>query len=135
MLLLKRMKPIAEKKSDPNTLIRLGKNPSTIDKEEPTYSAIFVDVPQGFDNVVYAEQKLSRMLSKQHVHILKSHFGGMIFRVKQHDPYSRMKEIKTCIPKRGCFSCTLFILFKRRNSSFRPLYCHLNYRKTPSQKQ
>ncbi|CAG9828874.1 unnamed protein product [Diabrotica balteata] len=114
-LLLKRLKPIIERKNlIPNHQFGFRNQHSTKDQvhritniiektleENKVCSTIFLDVAQAFDKVRHdgLNYKLRRFMPKQCSEILKSYFANRYFRVKQEEVYTDLREIKAGVPQ------------------------------------
>ena len=114
-LLLKRLKPIIERQNlIPNHQFGFRQKHSTIDQvhritntieqaleEKLVCSSIFLDVAQAFDKVWHEGliKKLSELLPKEYAELIKSYITDRLFRVKQEDKYSDLKEIKAGVPQ------------------------------------
>lgn len=126
-LLLKRLKTIIESKNlIPNHQFGFRHRHSTIDQvhritdiiekaleEKQDCSTIFLDVSQAFDRVWHEGliQKLHKLLPKQYVEILKSYISNRLFRIKQEEEYSQLKEIRAGVPQGSVLGPVLYLLF------------------------
>jgi Reverse transcriptase (RNA-dependent DNA polymerase) len=126
-LLLKRLKPIIErKKLIPTHQFGFRNNHSTIDQihriitiientleNKKVCSTVFLDVAQAFDKVWHEGliQKLKKFLPRQFVEILQSYITDRFFRVKQEEAYSDLKEIKAGVPQGSVLGPILYLLY------------------------
>lgn len=126
-LLLKRLKPLIDRKNlIPNHQFGFRQGHSTIDQvhrmtyviekaleEKLVCSAIFLDVAQAFDRVWHDGliRKLNRVLPKQYVELLSSYLSDRLFRIKQEDEYSELKEVRAGVPQGSVLGPILYLLF------------------------
>lgn len=126
-LLLKRLKPIIERKNlIPDHQFGFRNNHSTIDQvhritntiektleEKKVCSSIFLDVAQAFDKVWHEGllYKLKTILPKQYTDILESYISDRYFRVKQNGAYSALKEIRAGVPQGSVLGPILYLLY------------------------
>lgn len=126
-LFLKRLKPIIERKGlIPNHQFGFRQNHSTIDQihritdiiekaleNKEICSTIFLDVAQAFDRVWHEGliYKLNKLLPKQYVELLKSYLSDRLFRIKQEDEYSELKDIAAGVPQGSVLGPILYLLY------------------------
>lgn len=126
-LVLTRLKPIIERKRlIPNHQFGFRHKHSTIDQvhritdiiekvfeEEKVCSTIFLDVAQAFDKVWHSGLilKLNKLLPKQYAELLESYISDRLFRIKQDDEYSELKDIKAGVPQGSVLGPTLYLLY------------------------
>lgn len=126
-LLIKRLKPILEQKNlIPDYQFGFREKHSTIDQihrisnviekaleERKVCSTIFLDVAQAFDKVwhIGLTYKLRKMLPKQYADILESYISNRVFRVRQEDGYSQLKEIQAGVPQGSVLGPVLYLLY------------------------
>ena len=140
-LFLKRLKPIIENTNIlPNHQFGFREKHSTIDQvhritstienaleEKQVCSTIFLDVAQAFDKVWHEGliYKLNKILPKQYVELLQSYISNRIFRIKQEDEYSDIKEIRAGVPQGSVLGPILYLLYvtshKWKTLPLRPL--------------
>lgn len=126
-LLLKRLKPIIEnRKLIPNYQFGFREKHSTVDQvhritdiiekaleEKQICSTIFLDVAQAFDKVWHEGliYKLRQLLPKKYVDILSSYLTDRLFRIKQDEEYSTLREIKAGVPQGSILGPILYLLY------------------------
>lgn len=126
-LLLKRLKPIIDKKKlIPDHQFGFRNNHSTIDQvhritniieksleDKNVCSIVFLDVAQAFDKVWHEGllYKLKTILPKQFTDILESYISNRFFRIKQEGAYSALKEIKAGVPQGSVLGPVLYLLY------------------------
>lgn len=126
-LLLKRLRPMIENNNlIPNYQFGFRSKYSTSDQvhritdvieraleEKQVCSAVFLDVAQAFDKVWHEGllNKLNKMFPKHYVEILKSYISDRLFRVKQEDEYSDLKEIRAGLPQGSVLGPILSLLY------------------------
>jgi hypothetical protein len=76
-------------------------------------ATIFLDLKQAFDKVWHKElmTKLHKLLPKQYCQILESYISGRLFRIKQGNKYSNLKEIKAGVPQGNVLLSVLYLLY------------------------
>lgn len=126
-LLLKRLRPLIENNNlIPDYQFGFRQKHSTIDQvhritdvieraleEKQVCSAVFLDVAQAFykvwhEGLIY---KLNKLLPKQYADILTSYISNRLFRIKQEDEYSDLKEIKAGVPQGSVLGPILYLLY------------------------
>ena len=72
-----------------------------------------MDVAQAFDKVWHKGliYELSKMFSTQYVEILTSYISNRLFRIKQEDEYSDLKEIRAGVSQGSVVGPTLYLLY------------------------
>lgn len=126
-LLLKRIQPIIENLNIiPNHQFGFRKKHSTIDQvhritdiieqtleQNQICSTVFLDVAQAFDKVWHEGLivKLNRLLPKSYVDILASYLSNRVFRVKQDNEYSSLRDIKAGVPQGSILGPILYLLY------------------------
>jgi hypothetical protein len=126
-LLLKRLKPLIESKNlIPSHQFGFRDKHATTDpmhritniierayEENKIGSAIFLDIAQAFDKVwhVGLMNKLKNTPPRQLTQILQTYITGRMFRVKQKEAYSTIKEIKAGVPQGSVFALILYLLY------------------------
>jgi hypothetical protein len=126
-LLMKRLKPPIESKNlilsrqfgfrDKHaTTDQIHRITNTIERayeENKICSAIFLDVAQAFDKVwhVGLMNKLKNTLPSQFTQLLQSYITGRMFRIKQEEAYSTIREIKAGVPQGSVFGPILYLLY------------------------
>lgn len=126
-LLLKRLKVVIEENGViPNHQFGFRDRHSTIDQVHRITneiekaleggmicSAIFLEVAQAFDKVWHEGLlcKLDMHLTRQYVQLIKSYIEGRLFRVKQEDCYSELKDIQAGVPQGSVLGPVLYLLF------------------------
>lgn len=126
-LLLKRLKPIIERKHlIPNHQFGFRNQHSTIDQvhritniieqaleEKKVCSTIFLDVAQAFDKVWQdgLSHKLELLLPVQYSKILQSYIFDRYFRIKQEDVYSNLMKIQAGVPQGSVLGPVLYLLY------------------------
>lgn len=110
----------------PNHQFGFRKKHSTIDQIhritdaiEKTYekkeicSSVFLDVAQAFDKVWHQGLlfKLNKFLPKAFVDLLSSYLSDRVFRVRQENDYSELKDIKAGVPQGSVLGPTLYLIF------------------------
>lgn len=78
------------------------------------FSAIFLDVAQGFGKVWHEGLvcKLNKMLPKQYAQLLTSYISNRLFRIKQEDEYSELREISAGVPQSSVLGPVFYLLFR-----------------------
>lgn len=76
-------------------------------------SAVFLDVAQAFDKVWHAGllYKLNKFLPKSFVNLLSSYLSDRVFRVRQDNEYSELKDISAGVPQGSILGPTLYLIF------------------------
>lgn len=126
-LLLRRLMPIIDnKKLIPNHQFGFRTKHATIDQvhrmtniiekaleEKQICSTIFLDVAQAFDKVWHEGLifKLKRLIPLQFVEILESYLSDRLFRIKQDEEYSTLREIKAGVPQGSILGPILYLLY------------------------
>jgi hypothetical protein len=126
-LLLKRIRPLIQNaKLIPDHQFGFRQRHSTIDQVhritdviekalegKQICSALFLDVAQAFDKVWHEGliYKLNKMLPRQYVEILASYISNRLFRVKQEEAYSDLKDIQAGVPQGSVLGPVLYVLF------------------------
>jgi endonuclease/exonuclease/phosphatase family metal-dependent hydrolase len=126
-LLLKRLKPVLDKKQIiPDYQFGFRQNHSTIDQvhritdvieraleEKQICSAVFLDVAQAFDKVWHDGliSKLYNLLPINYAKLLESYITNRLFRVKQDDEHSTLREIGAGVPQGSVLGPILYLLF------------------------
>lgn len=128
--MLKRLRPVIErKKLIPNHQFGFRQKHSTLDQvhritniiekaleEKLICSTIFLDVEQAFDKVwhkgLILKKMLKKMLPKQYVDMLESYICERLFRVKQEDEYSGLREVRAGVPQGSVLGLIFYLLFK-----------------------
>ena len=127
--LLKRLKPIIQnEKLIPEHQFEFRPRHSTIDQvhritdviersleEKQVYTVLFLDVAKAFDKVWHEGllYKLNKMLPKQYVEIFTSYITNRMFRIKQEEAYSGLKDIQAGVPRGSVLGPILYVLYTR----------------------
>lgn len=128
-LLLKRLIPFIEDNNViPNHQFGFRQKHSTIDQihritniiekaieEKKICSTIFLDVAQAFDKVWHKGliNKLYHVFPKHHVELIDSYLADRLFRIKQDDEYSSLREARAGVPQGSILGPLLYVLYTR----------------------
>ncbi|KAL1487554.1 hypothetical protein ABEB36_015773 [Hypothenemus hampei] len=126
-ILLKRLKPVIDNnKIIPDHQFGFRERHSTIDQvhritniieksleEGKVCSTVFLDVAQAFDKVWHEGLycKLNKLLPNPFSQLLKSYITDRVFRIKQEDTYSELKEIKAGVPQGSVLGPVLYLVY------------------------
>lgn len=126
-LLLDRLKPIIESRNIvPKHQFGFRNGHSTIDQvhricniiekaleEKKVCSAVFLDVSQAFDKVCHFGllTKLATQLPKAYCELIKSYLEDRLFRIKQEDAYSQLRNIQAGVPQGSILGPLLYLLY------------------------
>lgn len=126
-LFLKRLSPLIEgNKLIPNHQFGFRQKHSTADQvhriidviercyeEKQVCSAIFLDVAQAFDKVWHVGliHKLNKMLPKQYVELISSYISNRLFRIRQEEEYSELREVNAGVPQGSVLGPVLYLLY------------------------
>ena len=126
-LFLRRLKPIIDNKNlIPNHQFGFRSKHATTDQvhritniiekaleEKQICSTLFLDVAQAFDKVWHKGLifKLKRLIPLQYVEIIESYLSERLFRIKQDEEYSTLREIRAGVPQGSILGPILYLLF------------------------
>lgn len=76
-------------------------------------STVFLDVAQAFDKVWHKGliYKLNRFLPKSYVELLSSYLADRVFRVREENDYSSLKDIKAGVPQGSILGPILYLIY------------------------
>lgn len=76
-------------------------------------SAVFLDVAQAFDKVWHKGliYKLNRFLPHSYVKLLTSYLSDRVFRVREENDYSSLKDIKAGVPQGSILGPILYLIY------------------------
>lgn len=126
-LFLKRLKPIIERqrlipdhqfgfRGGHSTVDQVHRITNIIEKaleEKQVCSAVFLDVAQAFDKVWHGGllHKLYKMLPQKFAALLESYVTDRLFRIKQDEEFSDLREIKAGVPQGSVLGPILYLLY------------------------